>query len=511
VRSIVGNVAVTGSANRAVDPAQGPITFRRSYRFTTNKTKVVMYLHHRMQIRIVSRTISQYAYSLEARSIAFFATTVKVSPLLRSGEEKRNGGSRMRAVFLTSVAVAILAETATAQAGGFAIRAQSAYGEGASFAGMAAPGDSISSMFWNPAAVTIANGMTLEGSAAVVFPRSELDVDPTRSTLAALGITGSGGNVGKTAFVPAGYFATPLSETIYVGLSVTAPFGLSSTSNAPWVGMFSHLDADAHSVNVSPILGVKVNDMLSVAVGAQIQYLDVDIETALAPTAGPPRQRLEGDDVGVGFVAGATLMPFDGTTIGIGYRSMIKQSLDGSQSFDIPIVTRVGILPAGAYRVSADVTLPETVSIGVRQRINETFAVMAGMEWTNWSRIQTVQFEGSPAGSSLSFDYRDGWFFSVGGEYNFNPNLTLRAGLGYEIAPTTDEGRSMRLPDADRISSSVGASYNWNKRLSIDAGYTHLFVDNAGVDESSAGIRYAGTAQGSVDTISFGLRYKFGG
>jgi long-chain fatty acid transport protein len=133
------------------------------------------------------------------------------------------------------------------------------------------------------------------------------------------------------------------------------------------------------------------------------------------------------------------------------------------------------------------------------------------MEWTNWSRIQVVPFEGSPAGSDLALNYDDGWFFSIGGEYKFNPNLTLRTGVGYEIAPTQDEDRSMRLPDADRIWASIGASYNWNEQLSIDFGYSHLFVDDGPVDETTAGIRYAGTAEGSADIISLGVRYKFGG
>ena len=151
------------------------------------------------------------------------------------------------------------------------------------------------------------------------------------------------------------------------------------------------------------------------------------------------------------------------------------------------------------------------MSIGVRQRINDAFTVMAGMEWANWSRIQTVPFAGSPARTSLALDFEDGWFFSLGGEYKYDPNWTFRAGLGYEISPTTDEHRSMRLPDADRIWASIGASYNWNERLSIDAGYSHLFVTDAPVDETTAGIRYAGTAEGSADIISLGVRYKFGG
>lgn len=405
----------------------------------------------------------------------------------------------------------MVAEVATAEAGGFAVREQSAYGQGSSFAGMAAPGDSISSMFWNPAAVTTVTSTTIEGNLTAIFPRSELDVDPTRSTLTALGITGNGGNVGETSIVPAGYFAVPVTDEFYIGLSVTAPYGLATTSHAPWVGMFSHLDAKVVSINATPVLGFKLNDMISVGIGMQIEYFDVDIETALAPTAMPPRQRLKGDDVNAGFVAGVTLTPFDGTTIGIGYRSMVKHSLNGGQSFGIPVVTPIGTISAGTYPVSADITLPETVSIGVRQRINDALTVMAGMEWANWSRIQTVPFGGSPARTSLALDFDDGWFFSLGGEYKYDPNWTFRAGLGYEIAPTTDEHRSMRLPDADRVWASIGASYNWNERLSIDAAYAHLFVDDAPVDETTANIRYAGTAEGRVDIISLGVRYKFGG
>lgn len=417
----------------------------------------------------------------------------------------------MRSIFLLSTLAAVLAGGAVAQAGGFAVREQSAYGQGAGFAGMAAPGDSISSMFWNPAAVTTATGIIIEGNLTAIFPQSELEVDPSRSTLTAVGIRGNGGNVGETGIVPAGYFAMPVTDRLYFGMSVNAPYGFSTTSDSPWVGMFSHLDAEATSVNVTPVLGFKFNEVISAAVGMQIEYFDVDIQTALAPIASPPRQRLEGDSTDIGFVAGVTLAPFEGTTIGIGYRSGVKHSLDGSQAFDVRLRTPLGTVPAGAYPISADVTLPDTLSIGVRQAISRTFTVMAGLEWANWSRIQTVPFAGSPARSSLALNFEDGWFISLGGEYEYSPNWTFRAGLGYEISPTTDEDRTMRLPDADRVWASIGASYDWNERLSIDAGYSHIFVEDAPVDETTAGFHYAGTVEGSGDIISLGVRYKFGG
>ena len=90
----------------------------------------------------------------------------------------------MRALTIASTVIIAAAGVTSAQAGGFAVREQSAYGQGSSFAGMAAPGDSISSMFWNPAAVTSVSRTTVEGNVTGIFPSSELDVDLSRSSLA---------------------------------------------------------------------------------------------------------------------------------------------------------------------------------------------------------------------------------------------------------------------------------------------------------------------------------------
>ncbi|WP_204325094.1 OmpP1/FadL family transporter, partial [Stenotrophomonas maltophilia] len=71
----------------------------------------------------------------------------------------------------------------------------------------------------------------------------------------------------------------------------------------------------------------------------------------------------------------------------------------------------------------------------------------------------------------------DGYTYSLGGEYDWSPNLTLRAGVSYEQSPIDFENRSVRLPDADRVGLSIGASYRWNEKLLLTAGYQHLFVE----------------------------------
>ncbi len=68
----------------------------------------------------------------------------------------------LKAVLLACGGVgALIATTADANAGGFAVREQSAYGQGSSFAGVAA-GGSLSSMFWNPATMTQVPGLQSE-------------------------------------------------------------------------------------------------------------------------------------------------------------------------------------------------------------------------------------------------------------------------------------------------------------------------------------------------------------
>src|SRR5512132_4353988 len=63
----------------------------------------------------------------------------------------------------------LMIATVQASAGGFAVREQSTYGQGTSFAGVAA-GGALSSMFWNPATMTQVPGIVSETNVAGVFP-----------------------------------------------------------------------------------------------------------------------------------------------------------------------------------------------------------------------------------------------------------------------------------------------------------------------------------------------------
>ena len=93
---------------------------------------------------------------------------------------------------------------------------------------------------------------------------------------------------------------------------------------------------------------------------------------------------------------------------------------------------------------------------------------LATAEWSNWSRIGTSNMDHAKRGSrhrsrqrpsAFPFQYKDGWFFSGGAEYNWTDRLTVRGGIGYEISPVTDQVRMPLVPDNDRFWASVGATW----------------------------------------------------
>jgi len=114
-------------------------------------------------------------------------------------------------------------------------------------------------------------------------------------------------------------------------------------------------------------------------------------------------------------------------------------------------------------------------------------------------------------------NYEDGWFFSLGGEYQWSSQLLLRTGLAYEISPIRNaQDRGLRIPDNDRIWASVGATYDLSDTMSLDFAYTHIFVDEGKIDRAAAAFPDAPFAleadvEQSVDIISASFKMKLGG
>ncbi len=78
----------------------------------------------------------------------------------------------------------------------------------------------------------------------------------------------------------------------------------------------------------------------------------------------------------------------------------------------------------------AELDLPDMVTLSIRQAIAPNMRLLGTIEWPNWSRFQELQLTGTvTALPAIPANWSDGWFFSLGGEYDLNPGKTLRAGV----------------------------------------------------------------------------------
>jgi long-chain fatty acid transport protein len=419
-------------------------------------------------------------------------------------------------ILFASVALCALVASATAHAGGFANRQQSVSGQGASYAGVAA-GGAPASIFWNPATMTQFSGTTMELGAASIFPETK---QQGSGTLSASGFTAGVENSSEAAFVPYSARSMRLGEYLWFGISTNNPFGLSTGfSNPGWAGAAYGQSTNLKTYNSSPSLAIKINDWISIGAGAQIQYARANVMSFNGVTGpGTPNLfLLGGSDWSFGWTAGATLTPWIGTQIGVGYRSALDMKLDG------------GLTGSGGFTTpgpaSTTVKLPDMLTVSIRQRINAQFTALGTFEWTNWSRIGTsvvYQANGQPARSSsgatiqFPFQYSDGYFYSGGLEYIASDKWILRGGFAFEKSPTTDQVRVARLPDSDRYWYSAGATNTITPRLSIDLAYSFVQMKDSTVNVTAAsgnpwfipGISYTGTVSSSIHILSLGFRLQ---
>ena len=430
------------------------------------------------------------------------------------------------------VAAPLLAASACAAfAGGFEIQ-QSEKIQGMSFAGVATVGPSLASMAWNPATSASASyGLTMESSYAIVLPQIDLtvlnpDVQPPPPGTAKV-------DMGRDTPLGAGFAAWRVNDKTVLGLSVISPFGLGTKpDDVDWAGKFVAITSKVLTIDAIPSISYEISPGLSVGAGVQLQYTELQKLRAATPLGG---SRVDGDDFGVGFMAGINYSPMPSTSVGLGFRSSIHHELEGDTKINVdPAASALlGLGRTGRAPTQFEIDLPEKVTFSFRQGLSSRATLLGTIDWVNWSRFGVVPvvlkgplelgplLPALPPGASvaeLDFEWENGWLFALGGEYDWSPNLTLRAGVAYEISPIKSAtSRLVQVPDNDHTWVSVGASYKTSANSSIDFAYSHIFYENdapftrfPASTLSQGAPPLVGTADVSIDYVSVSFRLLLG-
>jgi long-chain fatty acid transport protein len=384
-----------------------------------------------------------------------------------------------------------------AQAGGLAVREQSTSAQGSSFAGSAA-GYDLSSMFWNPAAAGIAGwGFYTESHLAVLIPNAEVSgitpgfpIGPTST------------EIGSIAAIPASYASYRFNKDLVLALSINSPFGLATKPDDYfWRGSPVAQTSKLFTANAAPTVSYQLAPGLFIGAGVQLEYAKLTLK--FADGAATTAIAEADDNLAVGFTAGILWQPNKSTSIGLGFRSSITHDMDGTLKG--PTATGGAVVP-----ISLSLETPEIATLSIRQAIAPHTRLLGTVEWTNWSRFDSIPIVGT--GRSLDGHWHDSWLYSVGIEYDMSAKLTARAGVAFEKSPIQNASeRLLSVPDSDRWWVSGGATYKWSDKLSFDFAYTHIFFDDAPIQRSNLNntLTFTGQADQSADIVSVSMKTKW--
>lgn len=423
-----------------------------------------------------------------------------------------------------------------ASASGFYLTQQSARSVGRATAGNVAAADDAATVVANPAGMTELGDAQFMAGASVLFP--DTSFRNKGSTAATPGTGGTavayagdnGGNPFTPETIPTAFAAVRLAETpLWFGIGVSSPFGLSLDYGRDWFGRYDSIESSLTTIDVAPSIALRINEFVSLGFGLNVQSVDVRLTNAVPDTLAPGgptpatdgRSRLRGDDLSVGFNAGILVKPWPTTRIGAHYRSGIDHTLKGRAT----VSGLGGPLSAanGSANAKAELRFPDILSAGLAQDLNPRVTLLAEAQWFNWSRFNEVRIEsdGGTDDIALPQDYSDSYALSLGGEFRWTDELSLRGGFRYETTPTSDRHRATGVPEGNNYSLGLGASYRpfpGFADIVIDIAVFHTRAERANVAVSRT--FFAGTpAEGRVDikgraktqstTASLGLRYRF--
>ena len=426
-----------------------------------------------------------------------------------------------------SLAVIAIMMAPISYAGGFSLYTEGSPAAIGNFAaGIAAEGFDASIAWFNPAGLVLIKNQQAVLGGVGVLPSVSLTGTSIYSTVGAplysQSFTGLQG--GESAGVPSFHYALPLNDTIVFGLSVVAPFGLSTNYDLNSPVRYAATLSQLETIDVSPVLGFKLNDYLSFGAGLDLEYARVKFNRVIGSPAVMELEELSttildsesynsGNSFGIGFHTGLMLMFNENhTRLGLNYQSQMGHQFHGSSQLTgalaDPALQNIldpeNVLAANPKAQlrsndlsSNSVQLPNILTLSAYQDINQQWALLGSIVYSGWHSFKTITLNNiaaiapstasdavdgaimqtTSATSTTHEDYRDTWRIAGGANYHVNEKWMIRMGGGYDQTPTVAAHRDVRLPDADRFALSLGAHYQMRPNLGFDVGYTYLFAN----------------------------------
>lgn len=356
-----------------------------------------------------------------------------------------------------AAAVMAVCAASAAHAAGFMLTEQSAGALGRAYAGVGVDGTDISGVYYNPATMTLHPGTAIQAGFVAVGLDLAYESNDGK-------ITENGQY--NTQAIPHGYISHQLTDSMWIGLAMTVPFGMGTEYDDNWPLAYKGISAEVLTFDFNPNVAWKVSDKLSLGAGMSIQYAAADLKMGMEKGV---TSEIDADSMAWGFNVGLMWSPLENLRFGLSYRSRINHNADGDLEVTMP---GMGVTTLDA---TATISTPAWAMATAAWDVNDLLSLYATFRWTDWSSFDELQIESSIPSQPIVNKWQDTYLFSVGADLRFTNWWTFRAGIGYETSPIDDpKYRTAIIPDADRWWFALGSSFKATENMQIDVSAAWL-------------------------------------
>jgi len=368
-----------------------------------------------------------------------------------------------------------------------------------------------SANFFNPATLTDLTNITVTLGAMTEHPRARIKVNGQSSEPMDPGVF----------ILPHFHLAVPLPWHFAFGLGVMPEYGLGSSYDDHWTLCNNSRETTVTSFTVNPNLAWKWGDW---SIGAGMRWLFFDFEQYSFPSINNNPavrfdNRLKGDNrmSDLGWQIGTKYDILDNLAVGIVYKSWTTVHVDGKTSNNavptgLSLIDRkmqMAALQASGH-AETELELPQSITGGFNWDITKTIHLGGTVAWTQWSSVDTLQFELPSGTKPIHLRWSDTWRAGIAPSWDFAEDWTAMCSYTYETDCSADQDSTM-LPAADRHMLAWGLAWRCWRGLEIDLTYGLIIMDGKPTHATGAdGVLAEYQAyRGLSHAVGLSLTYRF--
>ena len=469
-----------------------------------------------------------------------------------------NKGFQMKKFNQSVLATAMLFAAGGVNAAAFQLAEVSTSGLGRAYAGEAAIADNASVVATNPALMSlfktnqfsvggiyVDSKINMSGNTQVSIIRNDITpiLQPSSKDLYQKSVV-------PGSLVPNMYFVAPINDKFALGGGMNVNFGLKSEYDNKYNGGVFGGTTDLTALNLNLSGSYRVTEGFSAGLGLNAIYAQAKIErragfladvpAALGTAAmrsrdiaellrtpkasellsSPALANVKKDTIltqlqdkaawAFAWNAGVMYQFNENHRIGLAYHSKVDIDFTDHTATSLQ-AHRIG--QEGGLKLN----LPDYLEFSGFHQLTEKFAMHYSYKYSHWSRLKNLyasyHSDGREAFHKKMY-YRNSSRVALGGTYNVDDKLTLRAGIAYDQAAATEHA-SAAIPDTDRTWYSIGATYKFTPNLSVDLGYAYLkgkkvhFKEEQRISNGVVVVTGNYSSKASANLYGLNLNYSF--